>query len=86
MAAKDDLPPVQNLRKKLVGLEFKSYTIGSWCPTPDGSEPPTAVALEMEVEGLPPIIMRLKSKRAVDEMIAALERHKQEVWPDAGRN
>lgn len=63
------------------GLTIESYTVGSWCPTPDGSGKPVAVALCLEVPKLPySLVMRLKSRRAVNDMIAALREHRDEVF------
>lgn len=33
--------------KLLLGPSIKSFTVGSWCPTPDGSGPPQAVAMSI---------------------------------------
>jgi hypothetical protein len=64
------------------------YTVGDWCPTPDGSGPAKAVAVSIQIAmypGGPPMdfVMRLKTPEAVDTMIQALLRHKRSVWPDA---
>lgn len=64
------------------GLGVKEYVVGSWCPSPDGSGPATAVSIQL-VTNVPDVtfFMRLKSPAAVDEMIAALSRHRDDVWP-----
>lgn len=81
------LPPVNRVPRELLGLTLIGYTVGSWCPTQDGSGPPEAVALGLVVDGFPgELVMRLKSPRAVDELIAALQRHKADVWPDAAHS
>lgn len=67
----------------MFGRTVKSFTIGSWCPTPDGSGPATAVGMTIELMTGEHIVMRLKSPRAVDETIQSLLRHKRDVWPDA---
>lgn len=54
--------------------------VGQWCPTPDGSGPPVAVALIFNLPSHGDIVMRLKSRRAVDEMIRQLEHHAAEVF------
>lgn len=66
--------------RSLVGATIEEYTVGSWCPTPDGTGPATAVCIELRVDGLPPLIMRLKTPAAVNKMIAALEKHRDDVW------
>ena len=81
--AKKRLPPAEFCGKPLHGPNLKSYTVGSWCPTSDGSGPPTAVAITLAIEGMPDIVMRLKTPARVDEMIQMLLRHKRDVWPDA---
>jgi len=64
-----------------VGVTIESYSIGAWCPTPDGSGPPEAVAIQLNIPGLGfPLFMRLKSRRAVDEMIEVLAKHRDDVW------
>ena len=67
----------------LIGVNVKGYAVGSWCPTPDGSGAPTAVAISIETESFGDIVLRMKSPRAVDEFIQALLRHKRDVWPNA---
>ena len=73
--------------QELRGLSIVSYSVGSWCPTQDGSGPTTAVALSLEIDGLASVpvtmVMRLKTPTAVDTMIQSLLRHKRDVWPDA---
>lgn len=77
------LPPMNGPRP-LMGLSIDSYHIGSWCPSPDGSGKPEAVALSLEIKDFPgELILRLKSPQRVDEMIQALLRHKRDVWPNA---
>lgn len=65
------------------GYTILSYRVVSWCPTLDGSGPATAVGLILDVRGVPPLVMRLKTRQAVDEMIAALEKHRDDVFPKA---
>ncbi len=81
------LPPPSRQLHTLTGLSIESYTVGSWCPTPDGTGPATAVGLSLTVVGLAPVpvdlVMRLKTPAAVDNMIQSLLRHKRDVWPEA---
>lgn len=81
------LPPATHGPRVLHGLTLKDYTVGSWCPTPDGTGPPTAVGLTLRVElsgGTDmDLTMRLKTPEAVDGMIQSLLRHKRDVWPDS---
>ncbi len=85
------LPPANRVPQPLSDRDFVpvlEYQVGSWCPTPDGSGPATAVALRLHGPVLNggeaqtvTMHLRLKSARAVDELIAALERHRNDVWP-----
>jgi hypothetical protein len=81
--SKHRLPPSEFGGSPLYGRTVKSFTVGSWCPTPDGSGPPQAVAFTIELMSGEHIVFRLKSPRAVDETIQMLLRHKRDVWPDA---
>ena len=80
------LPPMNGPVKHLAGLTVKAYTVGSWCPTPDGTGKPEAVTLKIDVDiggeevGL---FLRLKNPRTVDVLIQGLLRHKRDVWPDS---
>lgn len=76
------LPPPLGPSGQRFGITITEYTVGSWCPTPDGSGPAEAVAIQLmtEMDGVS-FFMRLKSPAAVDELIAALRRHKDDVWP-----
>lgn len=67
------------------GITVTEYTVGDWCPTPDGSGPAEAVAIQLMTE-VPEMsfFFRLRSPAAVDEMIAALIRHRDSVWPPDG--
>ena len=81
-----DLPPPSRIPKQLIGLPLiEEYGVASWCPTPDGTGPATAVVLHFLVDGLAeqPIEMgiRLWNAAAVDQLIAMLERHRNDVWP-----
>ncbi len=76
------LPDASDVPRQLIGMEVVGYTVGSWCQSDDGSGPATAVAIEFEIRGSPPLIVRLKSPASVDEFIAALRRHQADVWPE----
>ena len=70
----------------LKGPMLEGYSIGAWCPSLDGTGKPTAVAFSLQVKGLGDLVLRLKSPRAVDEMVALLLQYKKEVWPDAAQD
>lgn len=71
--------------------QFEGYTVGQWCPTPDGSGKPEAVVLEIcKPDGIEFLIqgrrasglaLRLKSRHAINVLIEVLERHRDEVFP-----
>lgn len=77
------LPPIEQLGKPLQGPNVKGFTVGDWCPTPDGTGPATAVAISIKLEGGYDIVLRLKTPERVDEVIQMLLRHKRSVWPEA---
>lgn len=77
------MPPSTSNPHPLVGPEIESFTVGSWCPTPDGSGKPEAVAISIMVKGLGDVVMRIKSPMEVDRIIQMLLRHKRDVWPEA---
>jgi hypothetical protein len=68
------------------GITVTEYIVGSWCPTPDGSGPAEAVALQLMTDRKDvSFFMRLKTPAAVDELCAALQRHKHDVWPEMAK-
>ncbi len=81
--SKRRLPPAERNPRSMIGPHVTGYTVGSWCPTQDGSGPAMAVSISLEIPPLGDIVLRLKSPSAVDMMIQALLRHKRDVWPEA---
>jgi hypothetical protein len=79
------LPPVSRVPENLAGIayfEIEEYHVGSWSPLPDGKGPATQVHFTLRLRGIEtPLVLRLQSARAADELIAALERHRFDVWP-----
>jgi hypothetical protein len=77
----DELPPM---------LECDGCDVYSWTPERDGKGRPQQVHMVFPVTMSSPdseplrfcVAMRLKSRRAVDEIIAALVRHRDDVWPE----
>jgi hypothetical protein len=84
MPDRPDLPPAsrvpENVPDYLRLLDIGGYHVGSWGPEPDGKGQSTQVHLTLRVPG-GAVVMRLKSHRAVNTLIAALERHRDDVWP-----
>ncbi len=81
--SKRRLPPPQVGGQPMYGPDVVSFTVGSWCPTPDGSGPAVAVAIAIELANGQHIVMRMKTPERVDEVIQMLLRHKRDVWPEA---
>lgn len=69
------------MTEPLMGPKLEGYSVGAWCPTPDGSGKPTAVAITIQVKGLGDLVVRLKTPERVDEMVQLLLQYKQQVWP-----
>jgi hypothetical protein len=64
----------------------REYHVSSWCPARDGKGPATQVHLWMRLPELDRVItLRIKSAEDCDQLIAALERHRNDVWPRARR-
>lgn len=80
MAMEESDTPTQCTRV----LPCDGYRIASWCPTPDASGPPTAVIFLLPVEGIE-LGLRLKSRRAVNELILALQKHRDDVFPESAK-
>lgn len=58
------------------------YFVGSWSPGPEGANtPPTQVHISFDFPDIATFVVRLKSRRAVDEMIATLIEHRDYTWP-----
>lgn len=62
-------------------VDVESLDVASWCPTPDASGPATQVHVIVRVPGAE-LVMRLKSARAVQELIDALAEHRNYTWPE----
>ena len=83
-----ELPPPNRTPRGVGGMRvhfIEEYDVASWCPTPDGSGPPEQVHVLFRIKGHPtPLVMRLKTQEATDTLIAALQRHRRDVWgPEA---
>ena len=68
------MPPLPDMQR--VG-----YDVFSWSPDPEpGRTPPTAVVVMLIIDDEPKVGLRLKSRRAVDQLVDTLERHTVDVW------
>jgi hypothetical protein len=63
-------------------MEFTGYSVASWRPSADDSAPCEQVHFILELKDVPPIVMRLKSPRAANELIGQLCEHRDTVWPE----
>lgn len=66
-----------------LSIPLEGYTVAEWCPDQHAREPPTQVHLIVPV-GRPvnhTLVIRLKSRRALDELVATLNKHGDSVWP-----
>lgn len=77
------MPPAESNPQPLIGPQIESFTVGSWCPTSDGTGKATAVAISVEIRGIGDIVIRIKSPQEVDRMVQMLLRHKRDVWPES---
>lgn len=57
-----------------------SMNVCSWCPTPDGSGPPTQVHVHLGRAPGNVMTVRLKSAEVCDALIEALQIHRKDVW------
>jgi hypothetical protein len=68
-------------------FEVESIGVFEWHSLSDGQGKPEQVHLIMRMTGYdPPVIMRFKSRRPVDELIMALITHSNGVWPNVPRS
>lgn len=68
---------------QMLGPMVEGFAVVEWCPTPDGSGKPTAVAIVFNVAQFGDVVLRLKSRRAVDATIDALIEHRDVVFGDS---
>lgn len=65
-------------------VEAGSYSLVEWGPDPEGKEPATQVHLLLSLESVMPgaaMVLRLKSRRACQELIDILTKQRDSVWP-----
>lgn len=86
----EDLPDStfsgKNLRDfvKLVEVEIDNYSVVEWVPGDNGEGVPEAVCINFNLGGAldgATFMIRLKSRKSVQTLIKALERHRDSVWP-----
>ena len=76
------LPDAAFSGKAVLAPRIKGYGVASWCPTPDGSGKPVAVAFHVDLEDGASVMIRMKSAGEVQRVVAALIRHMNDVWPE----
>lgn len=78
----DEHPPVMIIDGEvMLALPVSGMNVGEF--TPSGASAPTELHLTLRHsagDGVPPVTMRFKSRRPVDELVAALEAHAAAVW------
>lgn len=86
--AESQLPQVREDVQNLNDPDFlyvpldPGYQVAEYHPLPNGQGKPTEILFIASNQQLKiGFIMRLKSARAVNELIAALRRHRNSVWP-----
>ena len=78
---KPNRPETVNLTDLKV-VELEEIRVNEFHPEPDGRRKPTQVHLTATPKGRPDvaIIMRFKSRRSLDQLVAALEHHADRVF------
>lgn len=76
----------QNLKGQRV-FPLEEYSVAEWCEQENGEGKPSQVhiVLPMPVplrEVLEAFSIRLKSRRAIQELIDVLSKHRDSVWPE----
>jgi hypothetical protein len=81
MAVTFDKGPEKNLSHAYLSIE--EYTISQWCPTDDPADSkPEQLHMAITVKAIPyPLVMRFKSRRALELMTGTLNQHADEIWP-----
>jgi hypothetical protein len=77
----------QNVGDHLAGQDIyispeHGYNVCSWRPGAPGSGPTTEVHILLPIAPGAKAIMRLKSARALDELVGVLLEYRREVWPN----
>lgn len=80
---KRPLPPPNRVPQDVSGTRYYDvleYGVCSWSPDPRGISAATQVHFQLVTRQLDPIVVRMKSAAAVDELIDALTRHRVDVF------
>lgn len=59
------------------------YTVSSWCPTDDPADSkPEQIHIQFHMPaGVPPLILRLKSRQAAEHLTGLVSEYARKVWP-----
>jgi hypothetical protein len=69
-----------NLADMIVVDGGERYEVCSWRDGPAGSDVPTTQVHLLLRVGTIQVVLRLKSARALDELVGVLLQHRQDVW------
>jgi hypothetical protein len=69
-----------NGRKPDLIIETADLSVGVWSPAPEFDGKPTQVHIIFDMPEVGTFVTRLKSREAVDGMIAALVEGRDQVW------
>lgn len=73
---------VDGMGRRLITASGVGYDVYSWSPGKSGEGvPATQVHLVLPVVDEVSVVLRLKSARALDELVAVLLQHRKDVWP-----
>lgn len=79
-----ELPEARNLAG-VAYLNIEDINIAEFHELPDGQGPPSQVHMTINVRGIPiPLVMRFKGPDTLDSIVAALVKHRNNVWPPKG--
>ncbi|MFI5299222.1 MAG: hypothetical protein ACHREM_14085 [Polyangiales bacterium] len=94
MSTKQSVPPMTPLDRNVTDLEGRriiaapgdGYDVYSWSPGAAGAGvKSTQVHLVLPVVDDVSVVLKLKSPRALDELVAALLQHRKDVWPTTSK-
>lgn len=73
---------VTDMGRRLIAAPGDGYDVYSWSPGRAGEGvPSTQVHLVLPVDAAKSVALKLKSPRALDELVGALLQHRRDVWP-----
>jgi hypothetical protein len=80
--------PSERKARNMAGQPFYDIVdvnVAEWHELPDGQGPPSQVHMTITVRNIPfPLVMRFKGPETLDKIVAALVKHRNNVWPPKG--